>query len=167
MGDRLLDLLDAHAIAFERCDHPAVFTTAEAERLIPPLPGAKAKNLFLADPQSSLRFLVVVPYAKRVDLARLATLLDARKLRFGSADALQQCLGVTPGSVSLLALVNDVDRRVDVVIDAPIWSSDAIQCHPLVNTATLVLAQAGLRRFLQATGHAPRVLDVPARADPG
>jgi Ala-tRNA(Pro) deacylase len=164
MHGPLFTLLRAHDIAYERCDHPPVFTSDEAERLIPQLPGATAKSLFLRDAQSQRRLMVVVPFSKRVDMGRLAALLELRKLKFGSAEELQASLGIAPGSVSLLALVNDPDRRVELVIDETVWQAGALQCHPLVNTATLVLSRAGLHRFLSATGHAPRVLDVPARA---
>jgi len=162
---KLFGLLAALGIAYQRCDHPAVFTTAEAERLVPPLPGIKAKNLLVRDTRSSRIFLVVVPYAKRVDLSRFAAALAIKKLSFASADEMSACLGVAAGAVSLLALVNDVDRRVELVVDELIWSANAIQCHPLVNTSTVVLSKQGLEHFLRATGHQPRVFEVPARAN--
>jgi Ala-tRNA(Pro) deacylase len=163
MSDALFALLRDRGIPYGRCDHPPVFTTAEAERLVPPLPGAKAKNLFLRAAPSGRRLLVVVPYAKRVDLGGLAQALGARKLAFASADELLACLGITPGAVSLLALVHDAAHAVDVVIDEALWHADGLQCHPLVNTSTLSLSADGVRRFLAATGHVPRVLDVPSR----
>ena len=159
----LLALLERLGIAFDRCDHPAVFTAAEAERLVPPLPGAKAKNLFLR-PAPQRWLLVVVPYGKRVDLARLAAELGERRLAFASPEELATCLRVVPGAVSLLALMHDTARRVTVVIDDAIWAADGLQCHPLVNTSTVALTKEGVRRFLAATGHAPRVLDVPSHA---
>lgn len=158
----LLALLERLGIAYERCDHPAVFTAAEAERLVPPLPGAKAKNLFLrSTPQRWL--LVVVPYGKRIDLPRLAALLGERRLAFASPDELATCLRVVPGAVSLLALMHDTAAHVNVVIDDAVWQADGLQCHPLVNTSTCSLSKDGVRRFLAATGHLPRVLDVPGR----
>ncbi len=84
-----------------------------------------------------------------------------RRLGFASAERLQKYLGVTPGSVSLLGLVNDEAHAVEFVIDRALWEADAVQAHPLVNTATMVVAHADLERFLAATGHAPRVIDVP------
>jgi Ala-tRNA(Pro) deacylase len=158
----LLALLERLGIAYERCDHPAVFTAAEAERLVPPLPGAKAKNLFLrSTPQRWL--LVVVPYGKRVDLPGLAAGLGERRLAFASPEELATCLRVVPGAVSLLALVHDTAGCVNVVIDEAVWQADGLQCHPLANTTTVSLAKDGVRRFLAATGHVPRVLDVPSR----
>ena len=83
---------------------------------------------------------------------------------FASAERLQKFLGVKPGSVSLLGLVNDETRAVEFVIDRALWDAEAVHAHPLVNTATMVIAHADLERFLAATGHAPRVIDVPAAA---
>ena len=153
-------------IAFERVDHAAVYTTEEASRLVPPLPGAKAKNLFLRDAHGPGHCLVVVPYEKRVDLSQLARALGLRKLTFGSPENLQRLLGVTPGAVSVLGVVCDDQCEVRVVIDEGLWQADALQCHPLVNTATLSVPLPGLRQLLAATGHEPEVLDVPARAEP-
>jgi Ala-tRNA(Pro) deacylase len=161
-----IDTLQRLGIRFERADHPAVYTTEEAARLVPPLPGAKAKNLFLRDAHGRQHFLVVVPYAKRADLSRLARALGLRKLTFGSPEELQRLLGVTPGAVSVLGVVCDRDCAVRVVIDAALWQAECLQCHPLVNTATLAVPLAGLRQLLAATGHEPEVLEVPSREDP-
>ena len=158
----IFEYLRSRGIAFERCDHIAVFTAAEAEQHVPPLPGAKAKNLFVHDRKSGRCFLVVVPYAKRVDLRSLAQALGTGKLAFASAELLLERLGITPGAVSVLALVHDRANAVTLVIDSVTWEAAALQCHPLVNTSTVVIARADLERFLDATGHPPRVIDVPA-----
>jgi Ala-tRNA(Pro) deacylase len=144
-----------------RHEHPAVMTVEESERLVPPLPGEKTKNLFLRDKKGARHFLVSVPARRAVDLARLGAVLDAGRIGFASAERLQRHLGVTPGSVSLLALVNDTQHAVEVVLDRALWESGAVQAHPLVNTATIVLSHDDLARFLAATGHAPRIVDVP------
>ena len=90
-------------------------------------------------------------------------MLGVDGLGFGSAERLKKYLGITPGSVSLLALVNDEPRAVEFVIDRALWEAEAVHAHPLVNTATMVLPHADLERFLAATGHVPRVIDVPAK----
>jgi len=163
--DALYQALNALQIAYQRCDHPAVFTVAEAAELVPPMPGAKAKNLFLRDAHSQRLFLVVVPYEKRVDLAKLAAALGLRKLRFASAEELLDCLGVTAGAVSVLAVFNDKNHRAELIMDQVIAQASALQAHPLVNTATLSIPQEGLQRFLVSTGHELRVLEVPAREE--
>jgi len=166
MSSDLERFLRAHDLAPARHEHPAVMTVEESERLVPPLPGAKTKNLFLRDKKGARHFLVSVPHDLAVDLAALGSALDAGRLGFASAERLQKHLGVTPGSVSLLALFHDPAHAVEFVIDRALWQAGAVHAHPLVNTATMVLTHADLERFLAATGHAARVIDVPRAVKP-
>jgi len=159
----IYQFLADHGIEYERHDHPAVYTCEEALRLVPPLPAARTKNLFLRDRKGQRHFLVTVGYEKAVDLKALASVLGVSKLGFASAERLQRYLGLDPGSVSILGVVNDVDREVEVVVDKDLWKAQAFQCHPLVNTSTLVISREGIQRFLETTGHPVRVLDVPGR----
>jgi Ala-tRNA(Pro) deacylase len=155
--------LQRHAIDAPRIEHPPVMTVEESERLVPPLPGAKTKNLFLRDRKGARHFLVAVPHDLAVDLNALGALLDAGRLGFASPERLVAHLGIAPGSVSLLALVNDAAHAVELVIDRRLWEAAAVHAHPLTNSATMVLDHAALERFVAATGHVPRVLDVPGR----
>jgi Ala-tRNA(Pro) deacylase len=159
----IYEFLETHDIAYERQDHPAVFTVEEALRLVPPLPAAKTKNLFLRDRKGRRHFLVVVGYDKSVDLKALTPLLNVTKLGFASPARLQRYLGVDPGSVSILGVVNDSDNAVEVIVDQDLWQAQAFQCHPLVNTSTLVISRDHLQRFLDLTGHPVTVLKVPGR----
>src|SRR5947207_5073275 len=99
--------LAAHGIAAPRFEHPAVMTCEESDRLVPPLPGAKSKNLFLRDRKGLRHLLVTVPPERAVDLNALGAALGVGRLGFASAERLDKHLAITPGSVSLLALVND------------------------------------------------------------
>ncbi|MDE2359569.1 MAG: prolyl-tRNA synthetase associated domain-containing protein [Betaproteobacteria bacterium] len=155
--------LALHGIQADRVEHPAVMTVEESERLVPPLPGAKTKNLFLRDKKGTRHFLVTVAHDHPVDLEALGAELGAGRLGFASSERLLKHLGVTPGSVSLLALVNDNAHAVELVIDRRLWAADAVHAHPLVNCATMVIPHAQLERFLAATGHDARILDVPGR----
>lgn len=157
----IYEFLDAHGIAYARCDHPAVFTVAEVKLLVPPLDGVHTKNLFLRDKKGRRHVLVVVGSDTQVDIKALSGLLGLDHLSFGSAERLKKYLGIDPGAVSLLALLNDATGDVGVFVDRRLWSAAALQCHPLVNTTTLVIAREGIERFLLATGHTVRVLDVP------
>ena len=156
--------LDENRISYERVDHQAVFTCEEAEERVPPLPGVHTKNLFLRDRKGRRHFLVVVGFEKQVDLAGLTRILEVNKLGMASPERLQRYLGVEPGAVTLLGVFNDAEQAVEVVIDERVWAAPALQCHPLVNTATLAIARSDLERFLAATGHQPRVLEVPGRS---
>ena len=160
----LAAFLAHHAIDAKRFEHPPVLTVEESERLVPPLPGAKTKNLFLRDKKGLRHFLVTVPHDLPVDLAALGARLGVGRLGFASAERLMKHLGIAPGSVSLLALVNDTAHAVEFVIDRRLWDSDAVHAHPLVNSATMVIPHAQLERFLAATGHAARVVEVPVPA---
>ncbi len=155
--------LDDLGVEYGKCEHPAVFTVEESSRLVPELPGTPTKNLFIRDGKGRRHFLIVVGHDKSVDLKSLGERLEAGKLSFASPQRLQKHLGLEPGSVSILGIVNDSEGNVELVIDRAVWESDAVQCHPLVNTATVIIPRAGLRRILEHTGHAPRVLDVPGR----
>ena len=159
----IYQLLEENNIAYERHDHPPVFTCEEAERLVPPMPGAKTKNLFLRDRKGRRHFLVVVGYEKAVDLKALSPLLGVSKLGFASPARLQRYLGVNPGAVSILGLVNDSNQEVEVIVDKDLWGAEAFRCHPLVNTSTLAISRDGVRRFIESTGHRLRILDVPGR----
>jgi Ala-tRNA(Pro) deacylase len=159
----IYQFLAKHEIEYERYDHPAVFTCEQAQRLLPSLSAARTKNLFLRDRKGRRHFLVVVGYEKAVDLKALTVVLGVSKLGFASPQRLARYLGVDPGSVSLLGLVNDVNNEVEVVIDEALWQAQAFGCHPLVNTSTLVISREGIQRFFETTGHKIRILDVPSR----
>lgn len=153
--------LTTNDIPYERADHPAVYTCEQAERLVPPMPGADTKNLLVRDKKGRRHFLVVVGYEKAVDLKALAEALGVTGLGFASPERLMKHLGIEPGSVSLLAIINDAECAVEVILDEEIWQADILKCHPLVNTATLAIRRTDIEKILTVTGHTWRVLDVP------
>ena len=148
-----LHFLNENRFAYQRIEHPAVFTCAEAEQHRPSLPAVSTKNLFLCDKKARRFFLVVTACEKSMDLNQLAKQLSVVHLRFGSEENLGRLLGVTRGSVTTLGLINDLEHRVELWMDAEIWQGEYFLCHPLVNTATLVLSKAELVRFFALTGH--------------
>ena len=92
------------------------------------------KNLFLRDKRGERHILVVVPHEKSVDLKAFAAVLGIKKLALASPDRLKEHLGIEPGAVSILGIVNDKRKKVEVVVDQAVWKADTWQCHPLVNT---------------------------------
>lgn len=164
MNDReVCAWLDGHGIAYQRFDHPAVFTCEAAVALVPAAAaGVQTKNLFLRDKRGRRQWLVVTDCAKPVDLKALAPLIGADNLTLGSPDRLARHLGVTPGSVTLLALVNDPEHLVQLVIDREL-EGKAWRCHPMVNTATLSMPWESVEAFLGATEHTPLHVRVPTR----
>ena len=160
----IYEFLAGHSIGYERYDHPPVFTCEQARQLDPSVTGLPTKNLFLRDKPGRRHFLVVVADKKRVDLKSLAAGLGVSRLSLGSAQRLQKHLGIDAGAVSLLALVNDIDRAVEVILDEDVRQAEAIRCHPLVNTSTLVISRAGIEQVLKTTGHNYKVMAVPETA---
>ena len=161
----IFDFLDTHDIPYERYEHPPVYTCEEANRLCPDMPSCaiKTKNLFLRDKSGKRHFLVTVADEKRVDIKALGALLNVSKLSFASPARLDTYLGLEPGSVTILGVLNDTAHAVEVVLDTLVWRAEAIRCHPLINTSTLVLARDDIARLLDITGHTIRVLDIPEK----
>ena len=159
----IYSFLTEHHIEYERFEHPPVYTVEDVHRLALNLPGARIKNLFLREKKGPRHFLVVVPDDKRVDMKALPKILESGHVSFGSPDRLKKHLGIEPGSVSLLAIVNDSDHAVEVVMDESLWRSEAFQCHPLINTSTLVIPRDSMMRFLRATGHEVKLADIEAQ----
>jgi Ala-tRNA(Pro) deacylase len=141
-------------------DHEAVFTVGESNALHAEIAGGHTKNLFLKDAKDRL-WLVVAECHSPIDLKALPKAMGSARLSFGKPELLAEVLGVTPGSVTALALINDQDRRVSVVVDRRLMEYEIINCHPLENTATTSLRRDDLIRFIEACGHTPRILDLP------
>lgn len=161
----LCELLWANGIPFLRADHPPVFTCDEANRLVPEaLVGVQTKNLFLRDGKGRRHWLLVTTCAKAVDLKALAPRIGADHLSLGSPERLLKYLGLTPGAVTLFGLANDPTHDVTLLVDRDVWeSSEGWRCHPMVNSATLVINRDAVERFLAITGHAATTVVVPER----
>lgn len=157
---QLFARLDQWGIAHRTVEHPPVFTVEEAKALRGNLPGHHIKNLFLRNKKEEM-WLVVALEDRAIDLKRLGEVLRAGRLSFGSADRLKRCLGVEPGSVTPLSLVNDEGHAVRLVLDRGVVEGGPVNAHPLVNSMTTALAPADLLRFFDATGHTPHWLDFP------
>jgi Ala-tRNA(Pro) deacylase len=161
--DQLFQRLAALGIATTTIEHPAVFTVAESETLNASLAGGHTKNLFLKDAKDKL-WLVVAEHHTPVDLKALHKQLGAARFSFGKPDLLLEVLGVSPGSVTALAVMNDTAHRVSVVVDAALMRYDVINCHPLENTATTAIGRDDLLKFMRATGHEPQIVALAASA---
>ena len=149
-----LRFMSTNGFVYQRVEHPAVFTCAEAELHRPDVPAISTKNLFLCDKKARRFFLAVTACERTVNLNQLSSQLGVAYLRFGSEENLMRLLGVTRGAVTMMSLANDTEHQVELWIDAQIWHGEYFLSHPLVNTATLVLARSELERFFSLTGHA-------------
>jgi len=155
--DQLFAALDALGIKHATVKHPPVFTVEQAASLRGEVPGGHTKNLFLRDKKNAL-YLVVAEEDATIDLKGLHRLLGASgRFSFGSADLLLEVWGVTPGSVTPFGAINDTEARVTVVLDAAMMAHETLNYHPLVNTMTTSIARDDLVKFLESTGHMPRI----------
>ena len=155
--DDLFAFLDRLGIVHSTVSHPPLFTVEQSRALRGTVPGGHTKNLFLRDKKGALTLVVALEDAV-IPLNGLHRLLGASgRFSFGSADLLMQHLGVVPGAVTPFAALNDADRQVAVVLDRAMMAHHTLNYHPLVNTMTTAIAGADLLRFLEATGHPPRI----------
>ncbi len=157
----LFAALDAAGISWTLHEHEAVFTVEASEQLHRTIAGMHTKNLFLKDAGGQF-WIVTAPHDARVDLKALAAAIGAKKVSFGKAEDMERLLGVSPGSVTPLAAINDGDGAVKVVIDSRLAAAEYVNVHPLRNTATMGLQGTGLVKFLSGTGHAPIIVRVPS-----
>ena len=160
MAIDIFDILERLFIRYERVNHPAVYTSEEARRLVPHRPARAAKNLFLRDKKGKRHILLVVDDCKNIQFKDIERQTGLTHLSMGSPERLARHMGVAPGAVSLLALINDPEGRVEVMIDKELWEVEEIQSHPLINTATVVISVADMARFIAYTGHSIQFVDV-------
>jgi Ala-tRNA(Pro) deacylase len=165
--DQLFAALDALAIKYTTVKHPPLFTVEQSRALRGQIPGGHTKNLFLRDKKHAL-FLVVAEEEADIDLKGLHRLLGANgRFSFGSSDLLREVWGVEPGAVTPFGALNDTAGRVTVVLDKAMLTHATLNFHPLVNTMTTSIARDDLIRFLESTGHSPRIEPVAGPAPDG
>lgn len=165
--DQLFAALDALAIKYTTVKHPPLFTVEQSRALRGQIPGGHTKNLFLRDKKHAL-FLVVAEEEADIDLKGLHRLLGANgRFSFGSSDLLREVWGVEPGAVTPFGAMNDTAGRVTVVLDKAMLAHAILNFHPLVNTMTTSIARDDLIRFLESTGHSPRIERVAGPAPDG
>ena len=157
--EQLFARLDELEISHKTVHHPAVFTVDEAQAHTAHLPGGHCKSLFLKDKKGSLWLLVCLD-RRRIDMNRLSKVLGCPRLSFGKPELLSEVLGVTPGSVTPFALINDASHRVQPLLDKAMLDCDLLNYHPLTNEATTTIKASDLPRYIQAMGHDARVIDL-------
>jgi Ala-tRNA(Pro) deacylase len=158
--DELLAYLARLGIAQRTVEHPPVFTVEEAKALRGSLAGGHVKNLFLRNKKGAM-WLVVAEEDRAIDLKALGEAIGAGRVSFGSAERLMAHLGVAPGAVTPLALVNDRERLVQPVIDEALLAHELVNVHPLRNDRTTTMASRDLLAFIAALGHRARVMALP------
>ncbi len=150
---KVYDTLEQLNIAYQRYEHPPVYTVEEAKKYWKDIEGAHAKNLFLRNNKGTRHFLVVLEQSKSADLKDLSGKLAAGKLSFASERRLQEHLGLETGAVSPFGLLNDQNRAVSVALDRDLGKKGSVNFHPNVNTATINLSFRDFEKFLKHCGN--------------
>jgi Ala-tRNA(Pro) deacylase len=163
--DQLFAFLDGLGIAHSTVKHPPLFTVEQSQALRGQIAGGHSKNLFLRDKKHAL-YLVVAEESAAIDLKSLHRLLGATgRFSFGAADLLYDVWGVKPGAVTPFGAINDTEGRVTVILDAGLMAHATVNFHPLDNRMTTSIGRDGLVKFLEATGHPPRIVTVSGTGD--
>ena len=153
------DFLDRLGVPYQRADHdetPSIEACGEVEQLL----GIEiCKNLFLCNRQETQFYLLMMPGDKAFKTKDLSAELGVSRLSFAKAEAMEALLDVTPGSVSIMGLMNDKGHRVQLVIDEDVLREPYIGCHPCINTSSLKIATADIMdKYLKAVGHTAKIV---------
>lgn len=159
-SENLLTMLGEFGIDTNTIEHQPLRTVEESRCLRGNIEGGHVKNLFLKDKKKRYWLLVTLEDTM-IDLKATAALLDAQKFSFANSDELFEMLGIIPGAVSPLAVINDVNGLVSVVLDQRLVEVSPLNFHPLRNDRTTTIATRDFLKFLEAVNHPPRIIRVP------
>ena len=159
------DLLDSLSISYDRVDHQAMMTIAQCEEVDKSLGISICKNLFLCNQQKTKFYLLLMPGMKKFVTKEVCKLIPSPRLSFANETYMEELLNITPGSVSVMGLMNDKENRVKLLIDREVAEAEYLGCHPCINTSSLKMKTTDvLERFLPAVGHEYQILDIPSHA---
>lgn len=152
---RVYDLLDSLGIAYERADHPAAETMEACEAVDRVLaPAVICKNLFLCNRQQTKFYLLMIREDKKFHTKEISAQINSARLSFAGPQAMAEYLDITPGSVSVVGLMNDTENHVQLLVDEDVLAAEYVGCHPCINTSSLRLKTADVfTTFLQAVHH--------------
>ena len=159
---RTYDLLDKLGVAYQRIDHEAAMTMEACAEIDKVLDATMCKNLLLCNRQCTQFYLLLIPGDKSFKTSVLSKQIGSSRLSFADAPYMEQFLDITPGSVSVLGLMNDHDNRVQLLIDEDVLKGEFFGCHPCINTSSLRLRTADLmEKIIPAMHHEPRIVSLP------
>ena len=151
---RTHDLLDRLGVAYERVDHAPAMTMEVCQEIDQTLQAVICKNLFLCNRQETAFYLLMIPVTKAFHTKDLPAQIGAARLSFAKPEYMEKFLDITPGSVSVLGLMNDTGHRVQLLIDEDVLNSEFVGCHPCINTSSLRLRTKDLiEKILPAVEH--------------
>lgn len=160
------DMLDSLKIEYMRTDHEHADTIEACEEINKVLGVEICKNLFLCNRQKTVFYLLLMPGDKPFKTKELSNQINAARLSFASGEAMEELLGITPGSVSVLGLMNDKANKVQLLIDKDLIKDEFIGCHPCINTSSLKIRTRDIiDKFLPAVKHRPMYVKLVGKDD--
>ncbi len=155
------DLLNELQIPFERVDHEALMTIAACDEVDRTLEIMICKNLFLCNHQKTDFYLLMMPGEKKFVTKDVCKKIPSPRLSFADESYMEEFLNITPGSVSIMGLMNDTQNRVKLLIDREVAEAEYLGCHPCINTSSLKLPTKDvLEKFLPKVHHSYQILDL-------
>jgi len=159
------DLLDDLGISYTRIDHEAIYTVEGCNEVDKLMDMTICKNLFLCNRQKTKFYLLLMPGEKRFSTSEFCKLIESPRLSFAPEEYMVQYLNITPGSVSIMGLMNDTENQVQLYIDKDVLEEEYLGCHPCVNTASIKLKVSDvLEKFLPHVHHEYRVVELGGEA---
>lgn len=159
---KVYDLLDRLGIEYERTDHEEANTMEACNEIDKVLDVIICKNLFLCNRQETQFYLLMMPGDKPFKTKDLSKQIGSARLSFGKAEYMEKYLDIKPGAVSIMGLMNDTEKHIQLLMDKPVAESEYLGCHPCVSTSSLKMKTKDiLDKFLPAVGHEPVIVDLP------
>lgn len=153
---RVYDMLDRLGVEYEYVDHPAAMTMEDCLAVDRILDAVICKNLFLCNTQKSRFYLLMMPGDKKFRTKELSKQIGSARLSFAPEEFMEELLDITPGSVSVMGLMNDHDNRVQLLMDEDVVKGEYFGCHPCINTSSLRLKMSDLmEKILKEVHHEP------------
>lgn len=156
----IANLLQQLSIPFDIVEHPPVFTTEEADRFIEGIEGARTKSLFLTNKKKTVFYLLIMDDAKRLDMAHFKEIVGESRIKMASAESLLEKTKLTPGSVSIFGLLNNIEKDIHVYFTKEVLSEARMSFHPNDNTKTLFLATTDLLKVVETLGYTYTIIDL-------
>ena len=154
---RCYDLLDSLGVEFQRIDHEAAMTMEACAEVDKVLDAVICKNLLLCNRQHTAFYMLMIAGDKHFKTSALSKQIGSSRLSFAEPEYMEEFLDITPGSLSVLGLMNDRDHKVELLMDEDILAGEFFGCHPCINTSSLrLLTKDLMEKIIPAMGHAPR-----------
>ena len=159
---RTYDFLDGLGVEYDRVDHGPAMTMEDCKEVDEILQATICKNLFLCNRQKTAFYLLMIPDTKVFHTKDLSAQIGSARLSFASPEYMEEFLDITPGSVSVMGLMNDKEHRVQLLIDEDVMKDPYFGCHPCINTSSLKIRTSDLiAKIIPALKHAPKMVKLP------